>query len=111
MGLTHGGWFCLPAGPGRVGGIHGPADGSVARQFETLADLQRKGVIRHIGLSNVTSAQLAECRAIAPVVCVQNAYNVALRADMAIEWNAVELRVTNAPDANAFIRREYRASF
>src|SRR6185437_11710843 len=54
---------------------------SLARQFETLAELQRQGLIRHIGLSNVTAAQLAECRAIAPVVCVQNAYNLAHRAD------------------------------
>src|SRR6185437_4946061 len=45
----------------RMGGIHGPEEGSLARQFETLAELQRQGLIRHIDLSNVTAAQLAEC--------------------------------------------------
>jgi aryl-alcohol dehydrogenase-like predicted oxidoreductase len=65
----------------RVGGVHGPSEGSIARQFETLADLQRKGLIRHLGVSNVTSSQLAEALAIAPVVCVQNHYNLVHRAD------------------------------
>ncbi len=65
----------------RVGGLEGPKEGSIARQFETLAELQHKGLIRHLGLSNVTSTQLAEARAIAPVVCVQNHYNLVHRAD------------------------------
>jgi pyridoxine 4-dehydrogenase len=65
----------------RVGGIAGPGEGSIEEPFTALAELQRQGLIRHLGLSNVTSAQLAEARRIAPVVCVQNMYNVARRAD------------------------------
>ena len=68
----------------RVGGIHGPAENDITPQFEVLAGLQRQGVIRHLGLSNVTSAQVAACRAIAPVVCVQNQYNLVQRADDAL---------------------------
>ena len=56
-----------------------PAEGSIAEQVTTLADLKRKGLIRHIGLSNVTAAQLAEAQAITDIVCVQNNYNLAHR--------------------------------
>ncbi|HXQ09733.1 MAG TPA: aldo/keto reductase family oxidoreductase [Caulobacteraceae bacterium] len=65
----------------RVGGLQGPAEGSVEEGFATLADLQRQGLIRHLGLSNVSSVQVEEARRIAPVVCVQNMYNVARRGD------------------------------
>jgi pyridoxine 4-dehydrogenase len=65
----------------RVGGIHGPSEGTIEEQFTTLAELQQKGLIRHLGLSNVTSAQIEEGRRIARVVCVQNHYNVAHRDD------------------------------
>jgi pyridoxine 4-dehydrogenase len=68
----------------RVGGIHGPAEGSIASQFETLAALQQQGLIRHLGVSNVTAAQIVEAQAIAPVVCVQNHYNLAHRHDDAL---------------------------
>jgi len=68
----------------RVGGIQGPSAGSIEEQFATLAELQRQGLIRHLGMSNVTSAQIEEGRAIAPVVCVQNYYNLAHRADDAL---------------------------
>jgi pyridoxine 4-dehydrogenase len=68
----------------RVGGIHGPSDGSIEQQFTTLAELQRQGLIRHLGLSNVTAAQLQEGRRIAKVVCVQNHYNLAHREDDAL---------------------------
>lgn len=61
--------------------VHGPAEGSVEAPLSVLADLQRRGLIRHIGLSNVTAAQIAEGRRIAEIVCVQNAYNLAHRAD------------------------------
>jgi aryl-alcohol dehydrogenase-like predicted oxidoreductase len=67
-----------------MGDGHGPTSGSLAPQFERLAELRRQGLIRHLGLSNVTSAQVAEARAIAPVVCVQNLYNVANRGDDAL---------------------------
>ena len=64
-----------------MGAIHGPSEGSIAEQFGTLADLQRQGLIRHLGLSNVTSTQVAEAQGIAPVVCVQNHYNLVHRDD------------------------------
>jgi aryl-alcohol dehydrogenase-like predicted oxidoreductase len=60
---------------------HGPAEGSIEAPLTALADLQRQGLVRHIGLSNVTPAQIAEGRKIADIVCVQNLYNVAHRAD------------------------------
>jgi aryl-alcohol dehydrogenase-like predicted oxidoreductase len=61
------------------GTIHGPAEGSIAREVAALADLKRKGLIRHIGLSNVTAAQVTEAQAITGIVCVQNNYNLANR--------------------------------
>ena len=67
-----------------MGRGHGPSEGSIAARFAVLADLQREGLIRHLGLSNVTSAQVAEARGIAPVVCVQNLYNLAHRDDDAL---------------------------
>ena len=69
---------------GIMGGGHGPSEGSIEEPFTALAELQRQGLIRHLGLSNVTSAQVAEARGIAPVVCVQNHYNLAHRADDAL---------------------------
>jgi aryl-alcohol dehydrogenase-like predicted oxidoreductase len=65
----------------RVGGLEGPTDTSIAEPFSVLADLQRQGLIRHLGLSNVSPAQLREAQAIAEVVCIQNMYNVAHRED------------------------------
>jgi len=65
----------------RVGGMMEPPDGSIEEPLTALAELQRQGLIRHLGLSNVTRAQLAEAQAIAEIVCVQNLYNVALRQD------------------------------
>src|SRR5579862_2292543 len=62
-------------------GIHGPAEGSIEESLSALAELQRKGLVRHIGLSNVTPAQIEEGRRICEIVCVQNHYNVAHRAD------------------------------
>jgi len=67
-----------------MGSGHGPEERSIAEQVTVLADLQRKGLIRHIGLSNVTSAQLAEAQTITDIVCVQNNYNVAYRHDDAL---------------------------
>jgi pyridoxine 4-dehydrogenase len=63
----------------RVGGIHVPSEGSIEEQFATLAELHQQGLIRHLGLSNVTSARLKQARSIADVVCVQNHYNLARR--------------------------------
>ena len=65
----------------RVGGLASPAEGSIEAQFSVLAELREKGKIRALGLSNVTSTQVAEAQNIAPVVCVQNFYNLAHRED------------------------------
>jgi pyridoxine 4-dehydrogenase len=81
----------------RVGGIHGPVEASLEPQFTALAELQRQGLIRQLGLSNVTSAQVKECRAIAPVVCVQNLYNLAQRADDAFVDELAGLGVAYVP--------------
>lgn len=67
-----------------MGSIHGPKEGSIAKQVTVLAGLQRKGLIRHIGLSNVTAAQVAEAQTITDIVCVQNNYNLACRHDDAL---------------------------
>jgi hypothetical protein len=68
----------------RIGNSFGPDETSLAERFSVLADLQRQGLIRHIGLSNVTAAQVAEARSIGEVACVQNAYNLMNRADDAL---------------------------
>ncbi len=63
---------------------HGPAEGSLEAELTTLAELQQQGLIKHLGISNVTPAQIAQARSMAEIVCVQNAYNVAHRGDDAI---------------------------
>jgi pyridoxine 4-dehydrogenase len=65
----------------RVGGIEGPVEGSIAEPLTVLAELQQQGLIQHLGLSNVSSTQLAEAQKIAKIVCIQNLYNVAHRHD------------------------------
>jgi pyridoxine 4-dehydrogenase len=65
----------------RVGGVMGPTEGSIEDPLTVLAELQRQGLIRHIGLSNVSAEQLAEGQKITEIVCVQNLYNVAHRTD------------------------------
>jgi pyridoxine 4-dehydrogenase len=67
-----------------MGSIHGPKEGAIGEQVNVLADLKRQGLIRHIGLSNVTAAQVAEAQAITDIVCVQNNYNLAQRHDDAL---------------------------
>ena len=64
-----------------MGEGHGPSEGSLAEPLTTLAELKEQGLIRHLGLSNITRAQLAEAQTIMEVVCVQNMYNVAHRED------------------------------
>ena len=68
----------------RMGGLESPEPGSIAPQFEALAELQQQGLIKHLGLSTVNPEQLAEAQTIAPVVTVQNLYNVARREDEAM---------------------------
>jgi pyridoxine 4-dehydrogenase len=65
----------------RVGGIMGPSEGSIEEPLTVLAELKRQGLIRHLGLSNVSPVQLAQAQAITQIVCVQNFYNVAHRQD------------------------------
>jgi aryl-alcohol dehydrogenase-like predicted oxidoreductase len=65
-------------------GIHGPAEGSIEAPLSVLAELKRQGLVQHIGLSNVTSKQLAEGRAVTDIICVQNNYNLAHREDDAL---------------------------
>jgi pyridoxine 4-dehydrogenase len=67
-----------------MGSGHGTEEGSIAEQVNALADLRREGLIRHIGLSNVTASQVAEAQSITEVVCVQNLYNLAYRHDDAL---------------------------
>jgi aryl-alcohol dehydrogenase-like predicted oxidoreductase len=65
----------------RVGGLDSPEPGSIAEPFSALAQLQQEGLIRHLGISTVSAEQVAEAQSIAPIVCVQNFYNVAHRVD------------------------------
>jgi aryl-alcohol dehydrogenase-like predicted oxidoreductase len=64
-----------------MGDVHAPSEGSIEPQFSALAKLQQQGLIRHLGLSNVTATQVVEAQRIAPVVCVQNQFNLAHRED------------------------------
>jgi aryl-alcohol dehydrogenase-like predicted oxidoreductase len=65
----------------RVGGVMGPSEGSIEEPLTVLAELKRQGLIRHLGLSNVSPEQFAEAQTITEIVCVQNLYNVAHRND------------------------------
>ncbi len=80
-----------------MGRIHGPSEGSLEEPFAALAELQRRGLVRHLGLSNVTSAQVAEARGITEVVCVQNLYNVVYRDDDALIDELKDLGIAYVP--------------
>ncbi|GJF33698.1 oxidoreductase [Kitasatospora sp. NE20-6] len=75
----------------------GGPDESVAKPLTVLAELQQQGLIRHLGLSTVTAGQVAEARAIAPVVCVQNMYNIANRGDDALIDDLAEQGIAYVP--------------
>jgi pyridoxine 4-dehydrogenase len=68
----------------RVGGLDAPTPGSISEPFNVLAEMQQQGLIKHIGVSNVNAEQIAEAQSIAPIVCVQNFYNIANRQDDAL---------------------------
>jgi aryl-alcohol dehydrogenase-like predicted oxidoreductase len=68
----------------RLGGLDAPEAGSLAEPFTALAEMQQEGLIKHIGVSTVSAEQIAEAQSIAPVVCVQNFYNIAQRVDDAL---------------------------
>jgi len=79
------------------GADFGPADESVEARFTALAELRAQGLIRHLGISNATMAQVAEARRIAPVVCVQNHYNLVHRADDAMIDELAGLGIAYVP--------------
>jgi pyridoxine 4-dehydrogenase len=81
----------------RVGGIEGPKEGSIEEPLTVLAELQRQGLIHHLGLSNVTPEQLADGQKIAPIVCIQNLYNVAHRTDDSFIEDLVKQGVAYMP--------------
>ncbi|MFB1482110.1 aldo/keto reductase family oxidoreductase [Corallococcus sp. RDP092CA] len=76
---------------------HGPAEGPIEEPLTVLADLQRQGLVRHIGLSNVTAKQVADGRRIADIVCVQNHYNLAHRGDDALIDSLARDRIAYVP--------------
>ena len=80
-----------------MGDIHQPSEGSIAAPFSALADLRRQGLIRHLGISNATATQVREAQGIAPVVCVQNMYNVAHREDDALVDSLAEQGIAYVP--------------
>ena len=81
----------------RMGGFDAPEPGSIAPQVEALARLQEEGLVRHIGLSTVSAEQLAEAQSYAPIVCVQNMYNVARREDDALVDITAEQGIAYVP--------------
>jgi pyridoxine 4-dehydrogenase len=81
----------------RVGGVHGPSDESIAKPLTVLAELKIQGLIRHIGLSNVTPNQLAEAQTITEIVCIQNLYNLAHRTDDAFIEDLAEQGIGYVP--------------
>jgi aryl-alcohol dehydrogenase-like predicted oxidoreductase len=81
----------------RVGGFDAPTPGSIAEPFTALADMQQKGLIKHLGVSTVEQAQITEARSIASIVCVQNFYNVAHRVDDALIDSLAEQGIAYVP--------------
>src|SRR5713226_6109010 len=68
----------------RVGGLDAPEPGSIAKPFSVLAEMRQEGLIKHLGVSTVAAEQIAEAQSIAPIVCVQNFYNIVHRRDDAL---------------------------
>jgi aryl-alcohol dehydrogenase-like predicted oxidoreductase len=81
----------------RVGGFESPTPGSIAEPFSVLAEMQREGLVKHLGLSTVNAEQVAEAQAIAPVVTVQNFYNIANRQDDALIDSLAEQGIAYVP--------------
>ncbi|MDX3754972.1 aldo/keto reductase family oxidoreductase [Streptomyces sp. AK02-04a] len=81
----------------RVGGFDAPEPGSLAEPFTVLAELQQEGLIRHLGVSTVSAEQIKEAQSIAPVVCVQNFYNLANRVDDALIDSLAEQGIAYVP--------------
>ena len=81
----------------RVGGLDAPEPGSIAEPFGVLAEMEQEGVIKHLGVSNVSAEQVAEAQSIAPVVCVQNFYNIAHRQDDSLIDSLAEQGIAYVP--------------
>jgi aryl-alcohol dehydrogenase-like predicted oxidoreductase len=81
----------------RVGGFDAPTPGSIAEPFTALAEMQQEGLIKHLGVSTVEPAQITEARSIAPIVCVQNFYNIAHRDDDALIDSLAEQGIAYVP--------------
>ena len=95
--LTNLGLDALDAVNLRVGGLDAPEPGSIAEPFGVLAEMEREGLIKHLGLSNVSAEQVAEAQLIAPVVCVQNFYNIAHRQDDSLIDSLAEQGIAYVP--------------
>jgi aryl-alcohol dehydrogenase-like predicted oxidoreductase len=81
----------------RVGGVHGPEEDSIGSRFEVLAELREQGLIRHLGVSNVTVAQLTEARSVAPVAQVQNHFSILEQGDSALVDTCAEEGIAYVP--------------
>ena len=81
----------------RVGGLDAPEPGSIAEPFSVLAEMQQEGLIKHLGVSTVSAEQVAEAQSIAPVVCVQNFYNIANRRDDSLIDSLAEQGIAYVP--------------
>jgi pyridoxine 4-dehydrogenase len=81
----------------RVGGLDAPEAGSIAEPFSVLAEMQQEGLIKHLGVSTVSAAQIAEAQSIAPIVCVQNFYNIAHRQDDSLIDSLAEQGIAYVP--------------
>src|SRR5213080_1346600 len=81
----------------RVGGLDAPEPGSITEPFSVLAEMQREGLIKHLGVSTVNAEQVAEAQSIAPVVCVQNFYNIAHRQDDSLIDSLAEQGIAYVP--------------
>jgi pyridoxine 4-dehydrogenase len=81
----------------RVGGLDAPEPGSIAEPFSVLAEMQQEGLIKHLGLSTVNAEQIAEAQSIAPIVCVQNFYNIAHRQDDSLIDSLAEQGIAYVP--------------
>ena len=95
--LTNLGLDALDAVNLRVGGLDAPEPGSIAEPFSVLAEMEREGLIKHLGVSNVSAEQVAEAQLIAPVVCVQNFYNIAHRQDDSLIDSLAEQGIAYVP--------------
>ena len=81
----------------RVGGLDAPEPGSIAEPFSVLAEMQQEGLIKHLGVITVNAEQVAEAQSIAPVVCVQNFYNIAHREDDSLIHSLAEQGIAYVP--------------